>query len=91
MGLDNRENHVLVFMGEGSLPSLVIREGDEATLYHKGNLIMATIKAIKGEQIEGVISRSAYDPNRHKEYETGNEIQFTEQNIFGISRKERKV
>jgi hypothetical protein len=28
---------MLVFIGEGFLPSLVIEEGDEATLYHKGN------------------------------------------------------
>jgi hypothetical protein len=91
MELDKRENHALVFIGEGSLPRLVIEEGDEATLYHKGKLIMAIIKAIKENQIEGRITRSAYDPDRHQEYVAGNEIQLKEQNIFGVSRKERKV
>ena len=91
MPLDERGNHLLIFTGEGSVARLMIEEGDEATLYHDGNLVMATITAINANQIVGRITRSAYDPDLHEEYVSGNEIHFAEQNIFGISRQRRQA
>lgn len=43
MPLDEREDCSVVFIGKGSIPRLAIEEGNEATLYHNGNLVMATI------------------------------------------------
>lgn len=91
MTLDERKEHILVFIGEGSIPRLVVEVGDEATLYHEGNLVMATIKAINANQMVGLITRSAYDPDLHPDYVFGKEIHFTEENIFGISRKKRQA
>lgn len=91
MTLDDRENHILVFIGEGAIPRLVIEVDDEATLYHKGNLVMATIESINGNQIAGLITRSAYDPDLHTDYVSGKEINFSEKNVFGISRKIRQA
>jgi len=91
MTLDDRANHILVFIGEGFIPRLVIEVGDEATLYHKGNLVMATIKSINATQIVGLITRSAYDPDMHPDYVSGKEVNFSEKNIFGISRKKRQA
>ena len=71
MTLDKRANHILVFIGEGSVPQLVIEVGDEATLYYEGNLVMATIKAINANQMVGLITRSAYDPDMHPDYVSG--------------------
>jgi hypothetical protein len=90
MPLDERGEHAVFFIGEGSLPRTVIEEGDEATLYHDGNLVMATITAIKANKMVGLITRSAYDPDLHQDYITGKEIHFSEENIFGISKKKRQ-
>ncbi|OHE57499.1 MAG: hypothetical protein A2Z47_11470 [Thermodesulfovibrio sp. RBG_19FT_COMBO_42_12] len=87
MALDERKNHTLVFIGQGSVPQLVIEEGDEVTIYHEGNLIMATVKTIKANQIVGLITRSAYDPDLRSDFITGKEIIFSEVNIFGVSKK----
>lgn len=91
MPLDNRNEHALVFIGESSIPRLFVEVGDEATLYHEGNLIMATIKEINANQMVGLITRSAYDPGLHTDYVLGKKIHFTEENIFGISRKKRQT
>ena len=90
MALDKRSSKVIIFIGESSIPKLVIEEGDEATLYDDGNLIMAHIKSVDGEQMKGIITRSSYDPSEYPDYVTGKDIMFTEENIFGISRKKRQ-
>lgn len=89
MAIDKRNHNYLIFIGEGSIPRLVIEVGDEATLYHEGNLLMATISVIHEKQMTGHIARSAYDPDLHSDYISGKEIHFSEENIFGISRKQR--
>jgi hypothetical protein len=91
MNFDKRKEHALIYIGEGSIPRLVVEVGDEATLYHEGNLIMATIKAINANQLVGFITRSTYDPDLHPNYISGQEINFSEKNIFGISRKKRQA
>jgi len=91
MAFDKRNNHALIFIGEGSIPRLVIEEGDEATLYDNGNLVMAKITSINEKQITGSITRSAYDPDMHPELVSGKTITFSEENIFGISRKQRQA
>ena len=91
MALDKRNNSILIFIGESSIPRLVVEEGDEATLYDDGNLVMANITAIDGDKMKGIITRSAYDPNLHPEYSPGETIHFLEENIFGISRKKRQA
>lgn len=87
MALDKRNDRILYFIGEGSMQRLVIEEGDEATLYDDGNLVTVNIAAIDGNQMKGIITRSAYDPDLHIQYVSGKEIHFSEENIFGISRK----
>jgi len=88
MALDKRGQRILMFIGDGpEVPKTVVEEGDEATLYHEGNIVMASVKSISEHQIMGFITRSAYDPDMHQEFITGKELIFNEENIFGVSKK----
>lgn len=92
MRLDERTEQTLVFIGERSpVPQLFVKVGDEAMLYHEGNLIMATIKKIAANQMIGLITRSACDPRLYPDYVYGKEINFTKENIFGISKMKRQT
>ena len=88
MALEKRGQRILIFIGDGpTVPKTVVEGGDEVTLYHEGNIVMASVKSISEHQIIGFITRSAYDPDLHQEYITGKEITFEEDNIFGVSKK----
>lgn len=89
MALDKRDDKFLIFIGESSIPRRVIEEGDEATLYDDGNLIMVNITAVDENQMKGIITRSVYDPDLQMQYASDKEIHFSKENIFGISRKKR--
>lgn len=92
MQLDKRRAESIFFIGDGPrISKHVIEEGDEATLYYKGNLGMATITSMKGNQMVGTITRSPYDPHLHSELTIGKEIRFLEENIFGISKMTNKA
>jgi hypothetical protein len=91
MKFDEREATPITFVGDGSnLPEHVIEEGDEAVLFHDGKLIMANISSLKGNQMVGTVTRSAYEPDLHPELTIGKEIYFLEENIFGISKMTKK-
>ena len=89
MEFDKRERSI-IFNGWPELPKPFIEEGDEATLHHKGNLLLAKISTVKGNQMVGTITRSACDTDLYPELTVGKEIRFLEQNIFGISKLKRK-
>lgn len=86
MSLDKRKT--LIFFTGDDLRQMntMIEEGDEATLYHEGNLIMATITSTKQHAFKGIITRSAYEPDLHPYLIPGKDIKFLEENIFGISK-----
>lgn len=87
MQFDKRKGTSIIYIGEGpKLPKHIVEVGDEATLYHNGNLVMAKITSMRENQMVGTITRSAYDPDLHPELITGKEIQFREENIVGISK-----
>ena len=87
MKFDKREATPIIFIGNGLiLPKHIVQEGDEAVLFHNGNLVMANISSLNGYQIFGSVTRSVYEPDLHPELTIGKEIQFLEENIFGISK-----
>jgi len=91
MNFDKRKAKSIIYIGEGGrLPRQVAEVGDEATLYHNGNLVMAKITSTQGNQIVGMITRSAYHPDPHPDHTIGKEIRFLEENIFEISKLTRK-
>ncbi len=82
-------------MFQGSGPrrvNFIVEEGDEANLYHNGNLVVtAKISSIKGNQMVGMITRSEYDPDLHPELTIGKEICFLEENIVLISKMTKEA
>ncbi len=91
MKFDEREVTPIIFVGDGSkLPEHVVEEGDEAVLYHDGKLVMANISFLKGNQMVGTVTSSAYEPDLHPEFTIGKEIHFFLENIFGISKMTKK-
>jgi hypothetical protein len=64
MNVDKRKAKSIIYIGEGRKhPRQVAEVGDEATLYHNGNLVMAKITSTQWNQIVGMITRSAYHPD----------------------------
>lgn len=91
MKFDEREVTPIIFVGDGSkLPDHVVEEGDEAVLFHNGKLVMANISSLKGNQMVGTVTRSAYESDLHPEFTIGKEIYFLEENVFGISKMTKK-
>ena len=90
MKFDERERSIF-FIGDGlSSQKQIVEEGDEAVLYHDGNLIMAKIYSLNGNQISGKVTRSVYETDLHPEFTAGKEIRFLVENIFGISKMTKK-
>lgn len=91
MKFDKREATPISFIGDGlTPPEHIVEEGDEAVLYHNGNLVMAKIFSLKGNQMLGTVTRSVYGPDLHSEFTDGKEIQFVVENVFGISKMMKK-
>jgi hypothetical protein len=91
MKFEEREATPIIFVGDGSkLPEHVVKEGDEAVLFHEGKLVMANISSPKGNQMVGTITRLAYESDLCSELAIGKEIYFLEKNIFGISKMTKK-
>jgi len=90
MKFDEREKPIF-FIGDGLNPTkYIVEEGDEAVLYHGGNLVMAKIYSLEGTQMFGKVTRSVYEADLHPEFTTGKEIRFFKENIFGISKMTKK-
>jgi hypothetical protein len=89
---EKRELISINFIGDGLTPSKdIVEEGDEAVLYHKGNLVLVNISSLKENQMVGTITSLAYDADPRSELTIGKEIQFLEENIFGISKMTKKA
>ncbi len=92
MRFEKREVVSINFIGEGPTPSKpIVEEGDDAVLYHNGNLVLANISSLKGNQMVGTITRLGYEPEPRSELIIGKEIQFLEENIFRISKMTKKI